>query len=98
MVLFYLFYFIFLGHYGFSQYASPELFECQNKDSKFYSFDPFSSNIYSAGIILLELLDGHSAIKSLHEAKIANSIEKYDKVLDYFLSGDKRTQEGLFIY
>ena len=61
-IFIYLFILIFLAHYGVSQYASPELFECKNKDLKLYAFDPFSSDIYSAGVILLELLNGSPAI------------------------------------
>ena len=62
-MVYFIYLIIFLAHYGVSQYASPELFECKNKDSKLYAFDPLSSDIYSAGVILLELLSGSLCIK-----------------------------------
>ena len=62
MVFIYLFFVILLATYQVSYYASPELYEFSKKNVKLCTFDPLSSNIYSVGIILLELLFGSSTI------------------------------------
>ena len=53
-----------------SSYTSPELYQYSNSDNSIgnaaSAFDPFSSDIYSLGVIFFEILhgsDGSAAVK-----------------------------------
>eukprot|EP00828_Plagiopyla_frontata_P022122 TRINITY_DN28707_c0_g1_i1.p1 TRINITY_DN28707_c0_g1~~TRINITY_DN28707_c0_g1_i1.p1 ORF type:complete len:346 (+),score=46.98 TRINITY_DN28707_c0_g1_i1:104-1141(+) len=62
-------------------YFSPEEVEFNNQQNKL----KFSSNLYSLGMIMLELFQGNKATIALHEAKLQNSKKLYNQVLNNLL-------------